>query len=60
MADDLIDAGKVTGREIKELRDHQWPQMDGTRDRALEERRFLLGEDQAPLAENFKLAGAPR
>ena len=32
--------------------------MQGTRDRALEERRFLLGEDQAPLAENFKLAGA--
>ena len=58
MADDLIDAGKVTGREIKELRDHHWPQMDGTRRRAEEERRFLLGEDQAPLAENFKLAGA--
>ncbi len=60
MADDqrLIEAGRITGPELKDLKTQYWPGMDGTRKRAEEERRFLLGEDQAPLAENFKLAGA--
>lgn len=60
MADDskLISAGKITGPELKSLKEEYWPQMAGTRKRALEEREFLLGNDQAPLPETFNLAGA--
>lgn len=59
MADrNLITPSMLTGAELREQKNYYWDHMRRTREQAAVERKFLAGNDMAPMPENFKLAGA--
>lgn len=58
MALDLITPDRMNGRDLEDLRQTYWPNMERTRRQAREERQLLNGQVKAPFPENFTLAGA--